>query len=82
SYVHVNRIITIYALGGISSRPGSDELIIAERLKYLDTEYAFISDEHKKLTDLQQKIDLLGKSSLIKLVRKIHPSWLKHIIPG
>lgn len=79
SYKHINKIITIFPLGGISSKASSHALVDAERMNYLRSNYPIILDEYNRLMMLEQKMNLLQKSRLIKFLRKIFPG-LSHVI--
>jgi len=79
TYKHINKIITTYSLGGISSQPNSQALVEAERLNYLRSNYPLVLDEYNKLLLLEQKFNLLQKSRAINFLQKIFPG-LKHAL--
>jgi glycosyltransferase involved in cell wall biosynthesis len=67
-HYHLNKPITIFFLGGLSSREDSAEKIAAEKNKYLSEHYPAFIEEFKKSQSYKNKLNSLRRSRLIRLV--------------
>jgi glycosyltransferase involved in cell wall biosynthesis len=77
AYRHVAKPIAVFVQGGLSS---DQSRVTAEKSKYLSEEYDFFYRGYKKQKNLEQKIQYLRKSRLIRMLSKMFPPRLRDVI--
>ncbi len=80
TYKHLPITVTTFALGGMSSEPGSDSIIKNEKENYLEKNYLLFYKDNLRLYQYVARLQLLQYSRLLKLFKIVMPIKIKQAI--